>query len=465
MGITESLARFIVETPSDAIPAKVRREALRSLVNWAGCALGGSRHPAVEAALAALAPFAGAGRASVLGRSERVDVLHAALFNGISSHVLDFDDTHPGTLVHPSGPVLSALLALAQHHSISGADFLDAIVMGIETECRVAQVVGDAHYAIGWHVTGTAGGFGAAAACGRALKLDTLHMTWALGIAATQAAGLREMFGSMCKSLHPGKAAQNGLGAVLLAQAGFTSSTQSIEGPRGFANVMSSEPHEDRLLDGIGERWETLNNTYKPYACGLVIHPVIDACVAAHASGKVAPGDIDRVLLQANPLVLELTGKARPTTGLEGKFSVYHAAAMVLIEGCSVSSHFTDAAVNRPEVTALRERVTVESMVDLRVDEARATIVLRNGTRWEHHVEYALGSLGRPMSDDDLNGKFRLLAVKVLSEDHAERALATCWAAGSLAKAEEIAEALSLLITPLDGMRELSAKTNVEVPH
>lgn len=443
MGITERLARFVVETASDAIPVRVRREAVRSLVNWSGCALGGARHPAVAAALQALNPFVGTGHASVLGRSERTDALHAALFNGISSHVLDFDDTHPGTLVHPSGPVLSALLALAQYQPISGKDFLDAIVMGIETECRVALVTGKAHYDIGWHVTGTAGGFGAAAACGRALKLNTQQMTWALGIAATQAAGLREMFGSMCKSLHPGKAAQNGLGAALLAQADFTSSMQAIEGPRGFAKVMSSQPHEGLLLAGIGERWETLDNSYKPYPCGLVIHPVIDACAAAHASGKVAPGDVEQVVLYAHPLVLELTGKTRPNTGLEGKFSVYHAAAMALIQGCSLSSHFTDAAVREPDVIALRDRVKVETVAGLRVDEARAVFTMRDGTRFEHYVEHALGSLSRPMSDDDLSRKFMLLAQKALAVQDAERALQTCWAAEKLANAGKIAEVLS----------------------
>ena len=443
MGITENLARFIVETESAEIPAKVRHEAVRSLVNWSGCALGGSGHPAVNAALLALTPFAGTGRASVLGRDVRVDALHAALFNGISSHVLDFDDTHPGTLVHPSGPVISALLALSQHQTIKGKDFLDAIVMGIETECRVALAVGKAHYDIGWHVTGTAGVFGAAAACGRALGLNMQQMTWALGIAATQAAGLREMFGSMCKSLHPGKAAQNGLSAALMAQAGFTSSTQAIEGPRGFAKVTSSEPHEELLLAEIGVRWETLNNTYKPYACGLVIHPVIDACVAAHASGKVSPQDVVSITLYANPLVLELTGKTRPATGLEGKFSVYHAAAMALIEGRSLSSHFTDAAVQRPDVIDVRDRVNVQSVPDLRVDEARAVFTLRDGTIFEHHVEYALGSLGRPMSDDDLSNKFLQLAQKVLPLKEAERALQFCWTAETQANAGGIADALS----------------------
>jgi 2-methylcitrate dehydratase PrpD len=443
MGITQNLARFIIETTSADIPSNVRHEAVRSLVNWSGCALGGSAHPAVSAAITALTPFAGTGRANVLGRTECFDALHAALFNGISSHVLDFDDTHPGTLVHPSGPVISALLALAQHIPIRGKDFLDAIVMGIETECRVAQAADKAHYDIGWHVTGTAGVFGAAAACGRALKLDSQQMTWALGIAATQAAGLREMFGSMCKSLHPGKAAQNGLSAALMAQAGFTSSTQAIEGPRGFAKVMSSEPHEELLLAEIGTRWETLNNTYKPYACGLVIHPIIDACVAAHASGKIVPADIETITLYANPLVLELTGKTKPITGLEGKFSVVHAAAMALIEGCSLSSHFTDAAVQRQDVITVRDRIKVQSVKNLRVDEARAVFTLRNGTSVEHIIEYALGSLARPMSDEDLSKKFLQLANKALSQKDAERALHYCWTAENQASAADIAEALT----------------------
>jgi 2-methylcitrate dehydratase PrpD len=207
---------------------------------------------------------------------------------------------------------------------------------------------------------------------------------------------------------------------------------------------MSTQPHEERLLEGIGDRWETLDNTYKPYACGLVIHPVIDACVAAHASGKVVPGDVEQVMLYAHPLVLELTGKTRPTTGLEGKFSVYHAAAMALLEGRSLSSHFTDAAVAEPTVVALRDRVKVESVPDLRVDEARAVFMLRDGTRWEHHVEYALGSLGRPMSDQDLSQKFMLLAQKALSVRAAERALQTCWQIEDLENAGQVALALSL---------------------
>jgi 2-methylcitrate dehydratase PrpD len=446
-GITESLARFIAGCPSARIPSEVRRHAVRGLVNWAACAIGGAHHPAVDSAMAALLPFAGTGQASVAGRSERADVLHAALFNGIASHVLDFDDTHLATLVHPSGPVLSALLALAQYQRLDGRDFVGALVLGIEVECRVALGMGQAHYDAGWHITGTAGVFGAAAAAGRALRLDPTQMAWALGIAATQAAGLREMFGSMCKSLHPGKAAQNGLGAALLARAGFTSSLQAIEAPRGFARVMSSQPRPERILDGLGGTWETAGNTFKPYACGVVIHPIIDACRALAAQGTseaLDAGNIAAVSLQVHPLVLELTGKARPATGLEAKFSVFHAAAATLLDGSSKAAHFSDTWVLDPRVVALRDRVGAEVHPGIREDEARVVLTLHDGSRRKHHVEHALGSIARPMADDDLSAKFRELASGVLPSGQVEQALARCWRADEPGPAGDIADALAL---------------------
>ncbi|SHH67956.1 MmgE/PrpD family protein [Pollutimonas bauzanensis] len=443
MKTTESLARFVSEYDTRRIPDAVRHQAIRSLVNWAGCALGGARHPAVENALAAFRPFIGPAQASILGRPERVDALHAALFNGISSHVLDFDDTHLATLVHPSGPVLSALLAFAQYHPIDGKTFVDAIVFGIEVECRVAMGVGPAHYDAGWHVTGTAGGFGAAAAVGRALKLDAKLMAWAFGIVATQAAGLREMFGTMCKSLHPGRAAQSGLSAVLLARAGFTSSSRAIEAPRGFAHVLSSDPQLADATSGLGEQWQTLANSFKPYACGVVIHPIIDGCLALSSAQAYAPDEIEQVALQVHPLVLELTGKTQPLTGLEGKFSVFHSAAIALLKGSSTAWNYSDQAVRDPAVIALRERVTAQPQAGMREDEARITIRLKNGQTIAHHVEHALGSLERPMSDSDLSGKFKDLARDIWPAGQMEEALALCWRADTLADAGEIGNRLA----------------------
>jgi 2-methylcitrate dehydratase PrpD len=429
MHTTATLACFAASFERERIPAAVRHAAAQCLLNWAGCALGGAAHPAMERALAALLPFSGPAQANVIGRSDRCDALHAALFNGIGSHVLDFDDTHLATLVHPSGPVLSALLALAQHQPMDGRTFVDAIAIGIEVECRVALGVCPAHYDAGWHVTGTAGIFGAAAAAGRVLGLDETGMAWALGIAATQAAGLREMFGTMCKSLHPGRAAQGGLNAALLARAGFTSSVRAIEAPRGFAQVLSQAPHLDDATRGLGERWEILNNSYKPYACGVVIHPIIDACLALHGRGTFAPDDIETVELQVHPLVLELTGKPEPSTGLEGK--------------CSFRD-FSDEAVRDPDVIALRQRVRPAVTAGIREDEAHVTIRLKGGESISHHVPNALGSLARPMSDEDLERKFRDLAQDVLPADQIERAIGLCRDVDALPDAGRLGQELAL---------------------
>ncbi len=443
MNTTETLATFITSFDGAKIPEPVRAIAVRSLVNWAGCALGGARHPALLNAMQAMRPFIGASQASVIGRHDRVDALNAALFNGISSHVLDFDDTHMATLVHPSGPVLSALLALAEYYPIDGITFVEAIVFGIEVECRIALGVCPAHYDIGWHVTGTVGGFGAAAAVGRALKLDAKQMAWALGIAATQAAGLREVFGTMCKSLHPGRAAQSGLSAALMAQAGFTSSLRAIEAPRGFAQVLSTEQHFEKMTEGLGTVWHTLENSFKPYACGLVIHPIIDGCLTLRQQHQFSSDDVKQIDLKVHPLVLELTGKSAPTTGLEGKFSVQHSAAIVTHEGKSQARQYSDAAVQDPAVTKLRSKVQVAIEPGLRVDEAKVTTTLHDGRVLHHHVVHALGSIERPMNDEQVDAKFMDLASTVMTPEQATQALAACRAVGQAKDAGAVGRALS----------------------
>ncbi len=335
MQATRTLARFVVEHDPSRLPQAVRHEAARSILNWVGCAVGASRHETVERALAALGPFSGPREATVLGRSERVDIMLAALVNGISSHTFDFDDTHLKTVIHPTGPVASAILALAERQPVTGAAFLHAFVLGVEVECRIGNSVYPEHYDVGWHITGTAGVFGAAAAAGRLLGLTEQQMVWALGIAATQSSGVREMFGTMCKPFHPGNAARNGLLAALLAQSDFTSSDQGIEAKRGFANVLSTRFAPEEITERLGETWELSLNTYKPFACGIVIHPVIDACIQLRAQHDFEIADVEAVEAKVHPLVLELTGKKTPQVGLEGKFSVYHSAAVALIHGAA----------------------------------------------------------------------------------------------------------------------------------
>src|SRR5436190_16686529 len=277
--VTKKLAHYIVSAQSADLSAPVRKEAARTLLNWVGCAVGGSRHETVGVAVSAMAPFSGPAQAGILGRKERFDILNAALINGISSHVLDYDDTHSHNIVHPAGPVISAILALSEHRPVSGTDFVNALVLGVDVECRIGNSVYPKHYDAGWHITGTVGVFGAAAASGKLLGLSEQQMLWALGLAATEPVGLQEMLGSMTKRFHPGRAAQNGLTAALLASKNFTSSEQSLEAKYGWANVISTAHDYDAITKHLGQRFEISKNTYKPFACGVVMHPTIDGCI------------------------------------------------------------------------------------------------------------------------------------------------------------------------------------------
>jgi 2-methylcitrate dehydratase PrpD len=436
---TRTLARFVIEHQSSQLPQNVRHDAVRSFLNWTGCAVGASRHETTERALAALAPFSGPPEATVLGRTERLDIMHAALINGIASHTFDFDDTHLKTVIHPSGPVASAVLALAERLPVSGEAFLHAFILGVEVECRIGNAVYPEHYDVGWHITGTAGVFGAAAATGRLLGLTEQQMVWALGLAATQASGLREMFGTMSKPFHPGNAARNGLLAALLAQRDFTSSDQGIEAKRGFANVLSTRFKPEEITERLGETWEISLNTFKPFACGIVIHPIIDACIQLRNSPGFDVEAVEAVEAKVHPLVLELTGKKTPTAGLEGKFSVYHSAAVALLHGAAGEAEYSDTCVRDPRVIALRDRVSAQVEAGLHEDQARVSIRMRGGARIETFVEHAIGSLERPMSDADLEQKFRELAAGVLPDRQIEQLIRFCWDIGTLDNAADVA--------------------------
>jgi 2-methylcitrate dehydratase PrpD len=442
--VTRTLARHIVSTRHADLSAAVRKEAARTLLNWVGCAVGGSRHETVDIAISAMAPFSGPAQASILGRKERLDILHTALINGISSHVLDYDDTHTRNIVHPAGPVISAILALSEHRPVSGVDFVNALVMGVDVECRVGNSVYPKHYETGWHITGTAGVFGSAAAAGKLLGLSERQMVWAIGLAATQPVGLQEMFGSMTKSFHPGRAAQNGLTAALLASRNFTSSEHSLEAKYGWVNVVSAAHDYEYILGNLGKKFEIENNTYKPFACGVVMHSTIDGCIQLHREHKLAADEIATVELKVHPLVMQLTSKKSPQTGLEGKFSIYHAASVALVEGAGGVDQFSDRAVRDRNIASLRDRVSTVIDTSLHEDQVRITLTTKGGRRIEKYVEHAVGSLQNPMSDKDLEGKFTGLANGILPADRQRKLMDLCWGIGNLPAADAVAKAATL---------------------
>ncbi len=428
--VTQLLAHFVATHPSRGWSDAVDHAAHRTFLNWLGCAVGAAEHESVQAALAAVRLLQPAPQASVLGRRDKVDMASAALLNGISSHTFDFDDTHLKTIIHPAGPVASALLALAEHTGASGRALMDALVLGIDVSCRVGNAMYPDHYDRGWHITGSTGTVGAAAGCARLLGLSEAQTAMALGIAASQPIGMREQFGSMTKPFHPGGAARAGLMSALLAQQGFTASPKALEAPRGMMQTISTKNDWSEITQGLGQQFEIALNTFKPFACGIVIHPCIDGCAQLRAQG-ITPEQIASLEIRVHSLVLELTGKKEPADGLQAKFSVYHGCAAGLMFGRAAEEEFSDAIVTRPDMVALRRKVV--ATVDDSIDESAAdiTAVLTDGRRVHLRVEHAIGSLQNPMTDAQLEAKFHGLSDAVLGAAQTSELIRAAWALGS----------------------------------
>jgi len=409
--VTERLAAFLVASRWEDIPAAVRHEGVRSLLNFVGGALGGCRDEAVSLAVRVLMPYFGAAQATIIGRSERPDALNAAFFNAVSANVLEYDDTHLATVIHPAAPVVPGLLALAEQRPVPGIQLLHALILGVEAECRIGLGVMPTHYRRGWHITATCGIFGAAAAAGKLLGLDRRHMAWALGHAATQSAGLVESLGSMSKSIGVGNAAKNGLAAALFAEAGFTAADQAIEGRYGFAPVTSDSVNPGAITEGLGESWEILANAYKPYPCGVVLFPVIDACLELRARHRPAPERIREIVVRGHPLLCERADRPRVDTGREAKVSLQHSVAAAFLEGAAGLAQFEDRCVADPAVRALRAKVRVEEDSSIPVEAALVTLRLDDGSSFTEHVRHGRGTPGRPMSEAELDAKFADLAA------------------------------------------------------
>ena len=444
MSATHSLAQYVVQSDYAAIPQDVRAEAQRALLNYLGCALGGSVEPALDTAIRVLAPYSGPPTATVIGRRERFDPLNAALMNGIGSHVHEYDDTTPKNYIHPSVPVASALFAYASAEPVRGEDFVHAFILGFEAESRIGNAAYPAHYDAGWHITSTAGVFGAAAAIGRLRGLSVRQMVWALGLAATQAAGIREMFGSMAKSFQPGRAAQNGYTAALLAEADFTAGERGLEGPRGFAAVTAASYDLDKITAGLGVDFDLRENAYKPYACGLVVHPTIDGCSQIRARHAPDPAAIKAVRLRVAPLVLDLCNQKDLRRALQTKYSIYHAAAIGLARGKGGIAEFTDEALHDPVLARLRSLTTAVADAEIGEDQVDIEVELEDGAVLRLFVSESLGNLQRPLSDAQLEEKFTDQGVLVLPRERVEALVEQCRRIDALEDAGELARAAAL---------------------
>jgi 2-methylcitrate dehydratase PrpD len=427
VGTTREIAEFVTRTTYDSLPASVVHEAKRDIINVIGVSLYSARDESLGILAAMFDAEGGNPRASIWGTGRKTTLANAALANGYLAHLEDYDDTHFPTVIHPTAPTLPAAYAIGEEAGKSGRDLITAVALGIEVCCRVCNVVYPWHYDAGWHITGTMGVFGGAVGAGHIAGLDTDQLTAAMGIAGTQAAGVREAFGTMTKPMHPGRAAQAGVVATLLARGGFTAAMNIIEGRRGIAEVMSSGRELSRATDGLGQTWEIFKNGLKPYSCGVVSHPAIDAAIAIKARPGFDPDAVESIDAYVHALVPELMGRMEPQVGLEGKFSCAHCISVGLVDGAAYPAQFADAKVQDERLAGLRRKVKYIVDSALGEDAVKLVLTMKDGSMIEQAVAHATGSPENPMTDEFLAGKFMTLASETLGEREAGALLDRLW--------------------------------------
>lgn len=408
-GITLRLAQLVANTEVSAVPPPVMHQAKRSFMNFFAVALAGCRTAPVEIPLRSLAEFSGGKQATIVGRTERIDVLSAAFLNAASANVFDFCDNHVRTVIHPTAPVAPALLALSELRRVSGPQLLLGLVLGNEIEARIGLAISPQHYSLGWHITSTCGVFGAAAGSGKLLGLDPLKLVWALGAAATQSSGLCECLGTAAKSASVGNAARNGLLSALLAEKGFDGPPEPLNGVQGFYNAMGVPPNLAFLTDGLGETWEIMETAYKPYPCGFVINPVLDCVLDWRRANPNA--EVVRVVVRGHPLLADRTDRPQVSTGRLSQVSVQHAVGAALVTGKAGLEQFSDACVNDPRVVVLRGKVEVVRDTSFSTIAAAVDITTADGKVHALSTPAARGSDVNPMSDRDLEDKLRTAAA------------------------------------------------------
>lgn len=401
---------FVTHSRLEDIPESILHEAKRSILNAFGTALGAAHESAVDMAIAVLRQFAGPAQATVIGRAEQLDILSTSFVNALSANVFEFDDTHLRTIIHPSAPVVFPLTALAEWRGLSGAMVLHAHVLGVEMACRLGNSVSPNHYARGWHITATCGVFGAAVAGAKLLGLNDRQTSHAIGVAASQSAGLVENLTTGAKNVGVGNAARCGLLAALMAQRGCTAAPQAVEGDLGWAMAMGDAAKMADLIVGLGEQWEIAHNAYKPYPCGIVVHPVIDACFELRRSRGVRAADIMAVTVTGHPLLVARADR-RVENERDAKVSIHHSVAVAFLFNAAGLREYCDEQVMDPEVVEFRRKVRAVTDATIPVGAAQVTVTTVGGDVLTAHVAHARGSLELPMSDAEIESKVRELAA------------------------------------------------------
>jgi 2-methylcitrate dehydratase PrpD len=426
---TRQLAAFGAGLCEEDLPRDVVHNAKRALLDWVTAVLAGSREPGAEKLHRVIMAVAPEQAASIVGTDQRTSAPFAALANGYAAHLQDFDDVFNPvqTTVHLSSCVWPVVMALSQIRHISGPTAIASFVAGFETGARVGCAAGIAHYQSSWQVTGTAGHLASAAAGARALSLSSDSATNALGMAAAQASGIREIYGSDTKALQPGKAAMDGVLSALLAEEGFTSRDTALEGPRGLLHAVSSAPDADLLVDGLNSHWHIRENGHKLYPSASLIHPAVDAAIALFDRQEFLAEDVVSVEVRMLPFAADVTAVVHPRPGAEAKFSSRHCVAVALTYGRLGLDDFDARTISEPALAALRSKITVLPDENVGKRGAVVTATLRNGTVATETVEQNRGTPGNRLSDAALETKFLEVAESRIGAGAARQVINHCW--------------------------------------
>jgi 2-methylcitrate dehydratase PrpD len=431
--IQEQMAAFIFDASYEALPPEALAMARLCVLDWLGSVYAGKgARPAVAMLLVARS-LGGNPEATLLADGSRSSAYMAALVNAAASHVVEMDDLHKGSILHPAAPVIPAALAMAEREGASGQEFLTAVVVGYEVAIRVGETMGPSHYRF-WHTTGTCGTFGAAAAAAKILGLSRPEAAMALGSAGTQAAGLWEFLvdGAMSKQLHPAKAAADGVLAALLAEQGFTAATRIFEGEKGFCRAMSDGADLGRLTEGLGTTPpRILANSFKAHAACYHTHSAIDAALTIRRQASLQPADIKAVRISLYPAALDLLEKVDARDPYAAKFNIPFCVATALVYGQIGLSAFTADRLADPKVQGVARRISLVRDAELgkaypECWPAVVEITTRAGQSHTARVDFPRGDPRNPMSQEELVAKFRNLATPALTEEQREKMAEAC---------------------------------------
>lgn len=416
--VTEALAEFAATLTFDRIPVEARTVARHCLMDMVGVAMAGKSEPLSQILHAQIEDEGGAPHATLIGWADKSSASQAALYNGSAAHALDYDDVLGIFTGHPTVAVMPAVLALAERHGKDGKAVITAFVAGVEVLARIGGMMSKGHYARGWHSTGTIGSIGAAAGCANLLGLDAEATNRAMGIAATQAAGLKSNFGTMTKPLHAGKAASNGLLAATLAARGFTARENTLDIDRGFGDTMAEGVDIERALERIGELFHTQDTLFKYHPACYGVHAPTEAAMRLRLQDGFDPALVEKIEVSVPANAIGMCDIAEPKSGLEAKFSLAHNVSLGLLDKADGSLElYQDETFDVPGVSDLRKKVVVNGRQDFEKFFAEVVVTQKDGKVLRQDFD-----IGEPMRDlgeqqAKLEKKFRALATPLIGED------------------------------------------------